>query len=147
MIHRTLAIDDDEVTLILSKYQLKQAAFCEHYVGLLSANAALEYLKELNSLQLYHEMPELIIVDINMPVMDAWQFIEAYEKEFGNKFPEIKIVILSSSVDPQDPIKARKYKSVIEFLSKPLNPAEIENLKYNKWLIKHFVPNFQAQIA
>ncbi|RFS13631.1 response regulator [Emticicia sp. C21] len=71
-------------------------------------------------------LPDLIILDINMPVMDGWQFLDEFEKIHLDK--KITLYIVSSSIDIQDHNKAKKYKTVSDFLIKPIGKKQIEQM-------------------
>ena len=74
-----------------------------------------------------NEMPEVIIVDINMPGMNAWRFLEEARKVMGNgSFPFV--VILSSSVSIEDKEAAAEHADVRMFVSKPLNPDKVNEI-------------------
>ncbi|WP_298544880.1 response regulator [uncultured Aquimarina sp.] len=127
----SLLIDDDKATSFFNKHVLlKHKAFKDVKV-VQEAKNALDYLKNLNN-QLYIK-PELIFLDINMPFMNGWDFL----KEFSNLEKDItdgiKIIILSTSNDPNDIKKAFKNELVYDFINKPLSNEII-----NQVIEKHF---------
>jgi CheY-like chemotaxis protein len=65
-----------------------------------------------------------------MPVMNGWEFLDTFiEKKFHHIFKKIKVIILSSTVDPNDIEKSKKHPIVIKFLPKPINKEMLESLK------------------
>lgn len=68
----------------------------------------------------------LILLDINMPVMNGWDFLNQYLEK--NQHRKDKIIMLSSSIDFQDQQKAKKYDCVEGFIEKPLTPDKFKNL-------------------
>ena len=72
--------------------------------------------------------PEIIFVDLNMPLMDGFQFIEFFKKNLESKLHNPKIVILTSSIFPEDVLKAEKISKDIIFLNKPLTKDVLEKL-------------------
>jgi CheY-like chemotaxis protein len=115
-----LLIDDDPIINFVNKKLLEIHGMAENIVPFISAQEALIFLKKS---VVY---PEIIFLDISMPVMDGFEFIEEYEK-----FPEsikanTKIIILSSTEDPEEIVKIKNNKRFMLFLSKPL---DIEHLK------------------
>lgn len=70
-------------------------------------------------------IPDLIFLDINMPIMNAWSFIEIYE---ANNFAHVPIYILSSSIDERDISRAKELKLVKEYLIKPLRKDALRQL-------------------
>ena len=72
--------------------------------------------------------PEIIFIDINMPMIDGFQFIENFKKTFSNRFINTKIVILTSSISQNDRIKADKISKGIIFLNKPLTKDALDQI-------------------
>lgn len=73
--------------------------------------------------------PELIFLDLNMPVMGGWKFLEIFTSEDYLEFNTIKVIILSSTIDPQDLAKAKTYSIVVDFLPKPITIGMLDYLK------------------
>jgi CheY-like chemotaxis protein len=129
MIKTVLLIEDDFITRYLNREILKSASFCDNVAEASSGDEALSYIENIekgdNPMD---NLPEAILLDLNIPVMDGWEFIETY----GQKFPEFakktKIFILSSSSNPEDYQRALKEPNIAAFLSKPLDKDEHFNL-------------------
>ncbi|WP_321540653.1 response regulator [Flavobacterium piscinae] len=68
-------------------------------------------------------------MDLNMPVMNGWEFLDLFNKTISNEFSQTKVIILSSTIDPADYNKAKQYDVVSHFLSKPITVEMLENLK------------------
>lgn len=73
--------------------------------------------------------PNLILLDINMPVMNGFEFMEVYENEFAENSECVILMMLTTSANSADLEKARAYNQVTEFMSKPLNKAKIELIR------------------
>ena len=110
-------IDDDAINNMLSERMIKKHFPKIKSNSFLNATEAHELLKETNI-----EFPDAIFLDINMPVMNGWDFLEVFEK----LDLEIPIYMLTSSIDPKDQEKAHKYSSVKDFISKPLKEDRLK---------------------
>lgn len=130
MIKTVLCVDDDPITLMLSKMVLNKASFCNELVTAKNGEEAILYFENLLITNNNDNYPKLIFLDLNMPIMNGWEFLDAFiEKELHHTFKEIKVIILSSTVDPNDIEKSKKYPIVIKFLPKPINKEMLESLK------------------
>ncbi|MFC5046689.1 response regulator [Aquimarina hainanensis] len=74
------------------------------------------------------QLPDVILLDINMPIMDGWDFLNAYIKLTPTPEKKINIYILSSSQNPDDLEKAKKYKNIAGYLTKPINESILKEL-------------------
>lgn len=131
MIDLVLCIDDDQITLMLSKMVIKKSSFCNEIITLQNGKEAIEYFKELAKLDISNtKYPCLIFLDLNMPVMNGWEFLDSYMKNnFNTIFEKTKVLVLSSTIDPYDIEKSKSYPIVIDFLSKPINQDMLDQLK------------------
>lgn len=123
---RVFIIDDDPIhqriaQIIISKYNL-----FDEYFSYTDAQVALDFLQEnTENIEL---IPGVILLDLNMPVIDGWDFLEAFETLKEKLKSIIKIYIVSSSVDEKDLIRSKQYASVKGFISKPLTPDIIRTI-------------------
>ena len=73
---------------------------------------------------------DLIFLDLNMPVMGGWEFLDHFSGEpYKALFNNIKVIVLSSTIDPHDIEKANTYPMVLQFMSKPITIEMLEELK------------------
>ncbi len=118
---KILLIDDDEPTNFLNGLVIERSKLAEEVVSVNSGREALDYLISNDS------PPDLILLDINMPLMDGWDFIEEFVKLNYN--PEItKIIMLTSSISYEDRSKADNNPNVTDFKSKPLNKDILQEI-------------------
>lgn len=110
-----LLIDDDEIFNLMSLKMIEKTGFHQKPRVFKNGNFALDHLKKT-----YNEnTPYLIFLDINMPVMNGWEFLDALD-EFAN--PEnMYVFMLTSSINERDKKKAEKNKYVLKFLTKPVS--------------------------
>jgi len=117
-----LVIDDDEINLFIMNKLVEKTGYKTTMVSKTNGKSGYEYLQELvNNGQ---PLPKLIFVDVNMPVLNGWEFLEHYMNL--NIQENVAIYMLSSSVYEVDLNKAGTYKFIKGFISKPIS---IENLK------------------
>lgn len=112
-----LLVDDDVITNFVNSKIILNQKICDDVVVKKSAVDALNYLYENN-------VPTLILLDINMPYMNGFDFLDEYYKYGFNK-NETNVVMLTSSVFELDKVKAKKYDKVIQFLMKPLTTDNV----------------------
>jgi len=128
MLETILFIDDDLITLMLCKMVISKASFSKEIATAKNGEDALKYFDTIKTTQSINK-PQLIFLDLNMPVMNGWEFLDSFNTEKYSEFHETKIIILSSTIDPADLERSKKYPSVIEFLSKPISKEMLEYLK------------------
>ena len=129
MYNKILCIDDDPITLMLCKKVISKAGFSNNIDTVLNGEEAINYFKKIKENN--DKLPEIVFLDLNMPVMDGWDFLETLSSNECCKiiFKDIKIIILSSTIDPKDIEKAKKYPEVHHFFSKPITKEMLEHIK------------------
>jgi CheY-like chemotaxis protein len=122
-----LLIDDDPVTNLVNRRIIERNY--EHEIQIYtSANEALEALKKWPTERLF---PEVILLDIDMPDMDGWDFLESFEKLFKIPYTNCNIAILTASIFLEDIERSKTYKCVRDFISKPLAADKLRPLLMN----------------
>lgn len=132
MLDTILCIDDDPITLMLCKMVITKASFSNEIATAKNGEEALKYfntLKQTNSNSNVIKHPQLIFLDLNMPVMGGWEFLDSFGTADYSDYNDTKVIILSSTIDPEDLEKSKKYPMVIDFLSKPISKEMLEYLK------------------
>ena len=131
MLDTILFIDDDPITLMLCKMVISKAAFSKVIATAKNGEDALQYFDKLNSNDSENQSikPQLIFLDLNMPVMGGWEFLDSFSTDKYSKYNETKVIILSSTVDPEDLKRSKKYPMILDFLSKPISKEMLEYVK------------------
>ena len=108
---RILIIEDDEVTNFIAKTNLEKFGYKNITIAL-NGQLGLDHLKT-------NACPDIILLDINMPVLDGWDFLDKVNEL--NLCSDIPVVITTSSFRNDDKLKADGYHNIIEYLEKPIN--------------------------
>src|SRR6201991_3918343 len=122
-----LLVDDDEINNFISIKLIKKAVENTAISACLNGRFAIEELVEIQKKD-PEQLPDFILLDINMPIMNGWEFLDEYKRLNLDPLGKSKIYIISSSVFSNDINKARSYPLVKNFISKPLNVEKIVEL-------------------
>ena len=128
MIKKLLCIDDDQTTLMLIKLVIEKASFAKEVILKSSGQAAMDYYIELSKKPVIDDYPELIFLDLNMPVLSGWEFLEEFITNYYSTMPNTKVLILSSSTNPVDKEKAKLYPIILGYISKPITVDLLKKL-------------------
>ncbi len=131
-LNSVLLIDDDEPTNFIAKMIVTKADLNENTQAIQSGVKALKYLQDENLSN--YDIPDLIFLDINMPTMNGWEFLEEYKKLDIHKKKKIVLYMLTTSMNDDDQIRSEKIEHVDGFLIKPLTLKT-----YTEIVNKHFV--------
>lgn len=126
-----LLVDDDEPTNFLNRMTVEEVDCAQHVKVIPSAREALDYLQCSGKpvpMNRDCPKPEIIFLDINMPAMDGWEFLEKYEAFPVAHKNSVIVIMLTTSFNPEDELKARKIPSVKEFRNKPLTHEALEEI-------------------
>ena len=119
-----MLIDDNELDNFINKKLIESEGFAEKVLVHASAQSALGELKKISKDS--ESLPEVIFLDIMMPHMDGFGFLEEFNKLLETVKGHCKIVMLSTSESFKDLNKANQDKNVYKFLNKPLNKAVLD---------------------
>ncbi|RYJ40707.1 Response regulator receiver protein [Flavobacterium anhuiense] len=130
MLEQILCIDDDPITLMLCKKVVSKSSFSHEVVTAQNGEEALHHFNVLKyTNDKARKRPELIFLDLNMPIMGGWEFLDHFTSPDYREFNMVPVIVLSSTIDPEDLAKAKKYPIIIDFLSKPITQPMLEYLK------------------
>jgi CheY-like chemotaxis protein len=133
-----LLIDDDEPTNFLHQVIIEKSGCAKKIKTVQSGDEALAYLTHIYDSDGPASCPDLILLDINMPAMDGWEFLEKY-KALNNEFKaKVMIVMLTTSLFPEDKISANEIPEISEFQNKPLTEEKLDGI------LKKFFENGQS---
>lgn len=123
-------IDDNDIDNFINVQMLLAAAFTEKRFVATNGQLALELIHNLISGKETGEAtyPDILFVDLNMPVMDGLQFIKEFRKINDDDLKKCKIVVLTSSIHDDDRENVRQVDPAIEFVNKPLSTALLNTL-------------------
>ncbi|WP_405296575.1 response regulator [Algibacter sp. Ld11] len=109
-------IDDDRVYIFAIKRMMKLSNFCKAFMIYNNGAEALDNLKAI--IASGKSIPDVILLDVNMPIMDGWQFLDEFIKIESHKL--ITVYVVSSSIDPVDINKVKEYENVKNYIVKPI---------------------------
>ena len=119
-----LLVEDDEAINYISQMVIKKLDCANHVQVAWNGADALEYIKQCGEHAC--QPPELILLDINMPGLNGWEFLEEYCKLNDNK--KVVVVMLTTSLNPDDKKRADSNPVIAGFKNKPLTPAVMEEI-------------------
>jgi two-component system, NarL family, nitrate/nitrite response regulator NarL len=125
MVDTTVLIDDSDIDLFIQRRFLEVYQFSKKLVSYKSAEEALAWLRAING----EVPPDIIFLDLNMPNVDGFGFLESFKTVPQKIRDKSRIVVLTSSNSQKDRDLAFSYKNVIQFVTKPLKQSDIEELK------------------
>lgn len=114
---KALLIDDDSVCNFLNKKTLERTGFVKDIQTVLNGKEAIDLFKSYY--QESRQLPDLVLLDLNMPIMDGFGFLEAFKALPSPDKENVKIIVVTSSQDPKD-ISRAKELGIKQYLTKPL---------------------------
>ena len=129
--YAVMLVDDNEIDNLINQKMIEASGICEHIFTHSGARSAIEFLKNVEKLakgpvDMY--LPEIIFLDIDMPLMDGFQFLEEFDRLSDSIKNNCKVVMLTSSLNPQDMNKAKKNQYVLKYINKPLTQENLKKL-------------------
>ena len=131
--YAVMLIDDNEIDNLINQKMIEASGISEHIYTHTGARSAIEFLKNMEKLRDTGKnvLPEMIFLDIDMPLMDGFQFLDEFETLENETKSHCSIIMLTSSISPADVNKSKKYEYVKKYINKPLSQENLEKLKPN----------------
>lgn len=124
VLNKMMIIDDDPITSVVLEKVNTTLGFAQEVVSFYSAVDGLDYLLSLREKN--QRLPEVIFLDISMPIVSGWQFLEHYE---SLSFSGTTIYMLTASNDQSDINRAKKFANVEDYLVKPLTISQMKAIR------------------
>lgn len=121
-----LIIDDDEINNTFCKFIITKVGFEGHFQSFTNPEEGLKFVAGILTNKDYDKI--ILFLDINMPIMNGWDFLNEFEKIYRNQ-ADMHIYILSSSISDADKSQAKANKLVKDFISKPLSVPVLGKIK------------------
>ncbi len=118
-----MVIDDSRIDRFVAERIIKRSFFAEEVLLMESAISALDYLQAIENIG---DLPEVIFLDIRMPVMDGFGFLDSYNTLSDKVKRNCIIAMISSSADVNDHLRARSSQYVACFMEKPLDKEKLD---------------------
>ncbi|MFS4468831.1 response regulator [Maribacter sp. 2210JD10-5] len=119
-------IDDDPIFIYGTKRIMQEIDFCDSIIIYNNGQEALDGLMAIS--EAGEKIPQYIFLDLNMPIMNGWEFLDEFAQIPNENLQKTVIYIISSSVDPRDLEKVKNYKTVNNYILKPITPNDLESI-------------------
>lgn len=126
-----MLIDDNEIDNLINQKMIEAADISQNIYTHTGAKSAIEFLRNMEQLKEVATivLPQIIFLDIDMPLMDGFQFLDEFQKLSKETKDHCNIVMLTSSINPQDMDKAKEYTYVKKYLNKPLSQDTLKDFE------------------
>ena len=119
-------VDDDDIFQFTSCRIIQATKITDNVKQFINGKLAIDYLRD--NAKTREELPDIILLDINMPITDGWMFLESFCDLHKHLCKEIKIYMVSSSIAPEDIKRAKSNPYITDYLTKPLSPEKFEEI-------------------
>ena len=119
-------IDDDELYLFTMKKMVEKNKLVDNLHEFHNGFDAIEFLNLMAANK--YVLPDIILLDINMPVMDGWTFMELFSLLKPKLEKQISVFMITSSIDPEDLIRAKAIEDITDFIVKPIASQQLINI-------------------
>ncbi|MBD0777301.1 response regulator [Maribacter sp. ANRC-HE7] len=119
-------VDDDDIYQFTIKKTIKHFDLAKNIVSFNDGEEALNFI--LENLNEDKELPDVILLDINMPIMDGFQFMEEYVKIKPKMGKNITIYMVSSSIDDADIEKTKRISEISDYIVKPIQETQLKSI-------------------
>lgn len=131
LLKTVLLVDDDNMTNYLHQRVISKAELCAEVKVAKNGQEGIDKLIEMNQELASKNETVVVFLDLNMPILDGWGFLKEYENLKDKLNFDIKIFVLSSSINPDDKARAEENQYVAQYIYKPLTTTSLQTLKLN----------------
>lgn len=124
-VNSAIIIDDDPTNNLVCENIIIGSRLTDNVKSFTNVSEALNYLKALQNKE---ELPDIIFLDINLPQMSGWDFLEEYKALIAKNIKKPDLFILTSSIIKKDIVKAKSEQEVKGFINKPLTKEKVKTL-------------------
>lgn len=125
--HNVFLIDDDNIYQFTARKILESTGLAKQILSFYNGSEAIKYFKSCDT-QDPDTFPDVIFLDINMPIMNGWEFLEEYHNLYGSFPKPVVVYVVSSSIDSYDMKKSRQYETVTDYIVKPVTRIKYREL-------------------
>ncbi|HVI49338.1 MAG TPA: response regulator [Chitinophaga sp.] len=126
LINLIFIVDDDPIHQQIAKIMIERQGISASIRVFADGQELLDYIREHAADK--DNLPDLILLDLNMPIMDGWEFLDEYDTFYQQLPKQIRIYVLTSSIDEKDRERVHNYSCVEGYLTKPLSREVIAQL-------------------
>jgi CheY-like chemotaxis protein len=119
-------VDDDDTYVYITKKIIEKSEQVKEVRVFKNGLDAIDYLKQ--NINDTYELPDVIFLDLSMPIMDGWQFLDEFATMDSNNLKKIIIYICSSSISPHDFNRAKEISAVSDFIIKPITKVKFTEI-------------------
>ncbi len=116
-------VDDDKIFHMMAVRLMQLTNVSDRFLTFINGREAIEYLQENKNFEA--KIPDILFLDINMPIVDGWAFLEKYNHLHQELSKKVKIHMVSSSIDPRDTDRAKENAHILSYISKPVSKEHL----------------------
>jgi CheY-like chemotaxis protein len=124
MSKKVAIVDDDDIFQFTTKIKFEKLGLAENVMIFNDGEEAIDFIES----SVLDDLPEILLLDINMPIVDGWDFLELFAKVSREKQQIIEIHMLSSSINPEDVKRAEANEFVVDYITKPISDADVKKI-------------------
>ncbi len=118
-------IDDDSIYVYIVKRLMNECDFCESITVYENGKEGIDGLIELGAA---NNLPKIIFLDLSMPIMSGWEFLDSFAQTTILNKEAIKIIVMSSSINPKEIEMIKSYPMVTDYIVKPITPSDLNKI-------------------